>query len=467
MVSVMEKAQIISMFKANMSQRDIAKAVGRSRTTVSRYVKEYVVTMQKIENAKSEAEVFQLQQDLFMKPQMCVKNRQCRKFSGLLKERFDCLIRNDEERNQIIGPNKQNLTAKNLFRVLKSEGFDVSESTIRRHFNDYKVKHPEVFIRQDYEFGERCEFDFHQVKVMISGKLAIYHQATISFPKSGHMIGFLYKNERSESVMDAIIQSINVANGVPKSIVFDNLTPVVARIMQGSKEYTSMITRLSTYYGFEIITCNPARGNEKGHVENTGKITRRDFFSLQYSFADEKELLDYYNSQIDEFNKKNESAWEIEKKSLQAKPSKDFILARCGKATVNSYSCISIDRNFYSVNEKLVGKVVDFVIIKNEIIVTYNGETVAKHKKVDGTNQYSLDINHYLKTFLKKPHALTHSLALKQASEELKSIYINNYSSNPKAFIKYLLGVDVDNEQTIEEISNKQLDFVSEAFGQA
>lgn len=41
----MEKAQIISMFKVNMSQRDIANAVERIQIAVNRYAKEFIETM--------------------------------------------------------------------------------------------------------------------------------------------------------------------------------------------------------------------------------------------------------------------------------------------------------------------------------------------------------------------------------------------------------------------------------------
>lgn len=56
---------------------------------------------------------------------------------------------------------------------------------------------------------------------------------------------------------------------------------------------TDEITRFAAYYGFAVNTCNARKGNEKGHVENSGKCVRRDLFSLRYEFEDERELKDY------------------------------------------------------------------------------------------------------------------------------------------------------------------------------
>ena len=55
----------------------------------------------------------------------------------------------------------------------------------------------------------------------------------------------------------------------------------------------------SNYYGFKITTCNVAKGNEKGHVENSGKLLRNDLFSLNYKFETEEELYDYYHKELE------------------------------------------------------------------------------------------------------------------------------------------------------------------------
>lgn len=99
--------------------------------------------------------------------------------------------------------------------------------TILIHFNLYKNAHPECFIKQWYDYGKRAEYDFHQIKVKVAGEVKVYHQVTISLPKSNYVFGLLYKNENIKTVLDSIIRFINHCDGVFEEMVFDNMSTVV------------------------------------------------------------------------------------------------------------------------------------------------------------------------------------------------------------------------------------------------
>jgi len=88
-----------------------------------------------------------------------------------------------------------------------------------------------------------------------------------------------------------------------------------------------------------------------------------------------------------------------------------------------------------------------FVFVKaypQRIIAYYREEEIAAHKRKFGPFEWSIKIEHYRQTFLKKPGALANSLALMQAAPELKDIYTNYYIGSEKDFIE-LLGVVADN----------------------
>ena len=73
----------------------------------------------------------------------------------------------------------------------------------------------------------------------------------------------------------------------------------------------------------------------------------------------------------------------------------------------------------------------------DKIVVFSNLAYVCEHKKIDGVNEISIDIHHYLNTFTKKPGALRNSEALKSIPL-LKSIYDSHFIKNPKKFIELL-----------------------------
>jgi len=87
--------------------------------------------------------------------------------------------------------------------------------------------------------------------------------------------------------------------------------------------------------------------------------------------------------------------------------------------SVNKYSFVRVINNFYSVPEYLVDKQVTVKVYYDKIIIYSNNHFVCEHKKIDGAKEISIDINHYLNTFAKKPGAIRNSLALKSLPQHI------------------------------------------------
>lgn len=353
--------------------------------------------------------------------------------------RFEELLRIDEERNKDLGRNKQQVNAAILHRQLLSEGFEIGESTIRGHLRAYRAKHPEVFIRQEYEYGDRCDFDFHQIKLLIDGRLRVFHQTTISCPKSNFIYVELFDNETISAVEQSLINFFRYCHGVFNEVTFDNLRPVVKKYgSKADKELSDEIIKFSTYYNFKVNTCNARKGNEKGHVENAGKNARSDLFSLKYKFDSIEELNQYVEVSLKILNKSCEKEFQKEQESLHPLPIHEYMIGNYGIGKVNTYSFVLVETNYYSVPEQYVNQELRYSIIKDKVIFFDNNKEVARHKKVDGKHSYSVEIRHYINTLRKKPGALDRSLALKQSDERLIRIYQEKYNGKPKEFIEFL-----------------------------
>ena len=126
---------------------------------------------------------------------------------------------------------------------------------------------------------------------------------------------------------------------------------------------------------------------------------------------------------------------------------------------------VCIDSNHYSVPEEYIGKEIRYSIINDIIVFYYGNKEICRHKKIEDTNSYSVNIRHYLKTLYKKPGALARSLALKQADEEVVSIYQQKYINDQKGFIDFLFNKsDKKMDETIESASKNQLDQINKAY---
>lgn len=467
MVNILDKNEIITRYRNGQSIKAIARETGLSRNTVRSYVRQYDVLNVALQTETDSDKIAAVQNIICSAPVSKPHNIGRKKFTPEVEQRFHELIDISERRDSILGNNKQRLTRTHLWRVLQSEGYDIGVTTIKQEYRKYLNKNKECFIRQNYPYGLRAEFDFHQVKLKVGGQVYTYHQTTISCPASNHIFGLLYRNETQKTVIDSIVRFINHCGGVFEEMVFDNMSSVVKRfISRGEKQYTEEILKLSSYYGFRIVTCNPRKGNEKGHVENSGKFTRAELFSLKYEFDTEEALFDYYYSEIEKLNVDNYEKWTEEKNALGQKPLHDYLIFDITDCKVDSYALVSIEGNKYSVPDTYVGKVLTAHIFTDRIVIYDNTIKICSHKKIKGSQEYSIDITHYINTFLKKPGALRNSVALQQ-SPELKRIFDKKYSTEPKKFIEEIL-IQKDNKenQSIELISSNQLKAISKAFNQ-
>ena len=125
--------------------------------------------------------------------------------------------------------------------------------------------------------------------------------------------------------------------------------------------------------------------------------------------------------------------------------------------TVNKYSFIYVDTNFYSVPDYLSEKKVTVRKYPQYLLVYYDNKFLFKTKRMIGCQQYQIDINHYLKTLKKKPGAIAHSLALKQATPWLQEIFHQYYNTTPREYIDFLELIKDYSLNTVQ-IAVKQLE---------
>lgn len=254
MINIFEKNEIIIEFINGLSRRAIAKKLDIARNTVNKYVNEYLEKKAEIASATDKNQILILQEHMLKAPLRKKSKKRMSAFTKEVEDRFDELIKIDEERERILGPNKQKITAVLLHKTLLNEGFQISETTIRNKFREYKKKHPECFIKQQYDYAQRAEYDFHQLKVKIANDIKVYHMATISLPKSNYIFANLYKNQKNESFLDSLVKFFKHCNGVPQEVVFDNMSNVVKRFLyKGERELTDAIIKVSSYYGFKKL----------------------------------------------------------------------------------------------------------------------------------------------------------------------------------------------------------------------
>ncbi|WP_438840165.1 IS21 family transposase [Enterococcus sp. AZ050] len=309
----MDKMTIIRLLQNGRSQRSVAKELGINRKTVSRYWHQYLENQQALEKDPTNP---LKQEALLSLPTYNSKNRMPRKYTAEIDKRIDEILEFDKIKQKNLGQNKQRLTIVAIYEILKSEGFDIAESTLRPYVREKLKIKKEAYIKQIYPLGYRTEFDFGEFKCLIKGVKRTLTLAVFSCPASGYRWGRIYESANQQVFLDAHIRFFEHLNGVYSTVVYDNMKNVVKRFVgKHKKELNDELIKLSLFYGFKPVVTNPFSGHEKGHVEKSVQILRRKAFTKQYEFAS----IEHAQQHLDNIVKELNVATEISTEQLQLK----------------------------------------------------------------------------------------------------------------------------------------------------
>jgi hypothetical protein len=385
------------------------------------------------------ADIKGIQGEMYAEPKYDTRNRKRTKYTEAVDSRLREILEEEEKKTRRLGiRHKQRLTNKQIHAIIAREGHDISRPTINIEVGKLRKRLREVYIHQEYDPGDRLEYDFGEVKLDCGLGNKTYHMAVFTVAGGEKPIrwAYLYTNEKQGVFMDSHVKFFEMCGGVWREVVYDNMRNVVRKFIgRNEKELNAELVKMATYYGYQINVTNCFKGNEKGSVETSVKVLRNEVFAEKTKFNSLEDAQEYLQSRLIKLN--DMDRMEEEKRHLLPyKPPLE--LAVISENTVNPYSFICVDTAFYSVPEYFVGKKVIVKKYHDEIRVYAGNELICKHKRVFGNGKMSVDIYHYLDTLLKKPGAIRNSVALKRIPR-LKAIFDTFYASQPKKFIEIFL----------------------------
>lgn len=441
----MEKqAIILSHFREGKSQWDIHRETGIARKTIRKYIKRYEEEKQKLLTEGNTGDA--IGTDLVSAPQYDSSNRLRRKLTDELIDRIHFFIKENETK-RATGKSKQQKKKIDIHECLIEEGFDISYPTVCTYIREHTNQKKEAYIRQVYQPGEICEFDWGYVHLSVAGKSKTFQMAAFTTAKGSYRFAYLYYNQRMENFLDSHVKFFNHIGGVHQTLVYDNMKVAVKKFVSRTlKEPTEDLLKISLYYGFRYRFCNARRGNEKGHVERSIEYIRRKAFSKRDHFDTLEEANQYLeetlaklNSRKTEYNGSKSSLDHlVEEIPYLLEKMPDYDTARTAELRVNKYAVVSMDSNHYSVPDNLVGKFVFVKVYPDKLYIYHKNCRVAEHKRDHGAHTWNIKIQHYIETIKKKPGSLHSSTAMQQMNPKLQTIYTDYYTQNPKDFIELL-----------------------------
>ncbi|MGL5983751.1 MAG: Mu transposase domain-containing protein, partial [Cetobacterium sp.] len=234
----------------------------------------------------------------------------------------------------------------------------------------------------------------------------------------------------------------------PKEIWFDNMSTAVAQIKKGKeRKLTDRFIQFMAHYGFKSKFCNPASGNEKGHVENKVGYIRRNLFVPIPAF----DSLNDFNKELlikceDDSNrnhyKKNQNISDLFKvDSLEMIPlnSYPFEIYKLQKYKSNKVGFVKFENNEYSVLPNFLGVEVWLKIFVDKIeILDNNYKLLTSHRRIYKKNIKSTNWKDWLKVLERKIAALEYTDFYHELPEIWKTYFKSKDSVEKRKIVSAL-----------------------------
>lgn len=414
------------------SQREIARILGISRTTVKKYCDGSQVPWER--NGISGRTPYVVTDDVLNFIQ-------------------SCLVEDEAENIK-----KQKHTARRIYdRLVEELGFAGGESTIRQIVASLRQRTPKIFIPLSYDPAEAVQIDWGEATIYLRGRKVKVNLFCMRQCFSADMFVKAFFRQNEESFLEGIMNGFEHFHGVPARVIFDNAKVAVKEGFGAHAKAQERYKVLSAHYALQTEFCNIAAGHEKGLVEGlVGWIRRNVLVPIpKINSIDElneallKRCLKYRTHKIEGRKLTVAQMVEIEISRLTALLKYRFDTSRSVTVKVDEFSTIKFDYNHYSVPVKYVNKDVSVKGFGNHIIILHKQVQIAEYVRCYARGEAKYQLEHYIDLIERKPRSVFNARPVKNTVSSTL-MEIGRRLSGPKEMVKLLrLCVDYGEEKVI------------------
>jgi transposase len=329
---------------------------------------------------------------------------------------IDQILEDDKSR-----PLKQRHTSQRIFERLRDEhGYAGGLTIVKDYVVERRQRLREVFVPLRHDPGH-AQADFGEALAVIGGVERKIHFFAMDLPHSDACFVQAYPAETTEAFCEGHNAAFAFFGKVPQSILYDNTTLAVARILgDGTRQRTRVFSELQSHYLFADRFGRPGKGNDKGKVEGLVGYARRNFLvplphAASFAALNAQLLADCRRRQGDRLRGHGETIGERLGRDLAAfssLPSAPYDACDKQPGRVNSLSQVRYRGTDYSVPTAYGHREVLVRGYIHQVVICCGAEVIARHPRSYEREDFVFDPLHYLALLEHKIGALDQAAPL-------------------------------------------------------
>ena len=387
--------QLLQLFAQGRSKLSISRSTGISRNTVKKYLQEFNAS------GLSFSEINQLNdkdiEELFSKEEQPFKDKL--KTLLLLFPSIDKDLKRKGVTRQLCWEE---------YILKHPDGYSISQ--FKHHFHLWKSQVNPV-MRMEHKVGDKLYVDF------AGDKLSIVDQQTGEIQWVEVFVAILgasqltyveaVMSQQKEDFIGACQNALHYFGGVPLAIVPDNLKSAVTKSSKYEPVINETFAHFAQHYGTTILPARSYKPRDKALVENAVKlmytriyarIRKNVYFTLEELNAAILLALELHNDlplKGRNYSRRQQFE-EIERASLLPLPTIPYEIKKHLYVTVmkNGHVSLNVDKHYYSVPYRFIGKKVKLMYSQSVVEVYYNFERIALHTRLKSPYNYTTEKDH-------------------------------------------------------------------------
>jgi transposase len=268
-----------------------------------------------------------------------------------------------------------------------------SYSSFWRHYDHWRTGQ-DLVMRQAHLAGEKLFVDWAGAKIPLhdreTGAMTMASLFVAVLGASSYTYAEAALTQELEPWIGAHVRTFEFLGGLPEVVVPDNTRTAVTKACRYEPDLNPTYQEMAMHYGVGVVPARVRKPRDKAKVEVGVQIAQRwivaalrhrKFFSLSELNTAIGELLEKLNQRP--FKKRDgcrRSLFEqVDQPALRPLPAERYDLSTWSKAVVNIDYHVQVEESFYSVPHALTQKAVEVRKTPSTVEIFYQGARVASH----------------------------------------------------------------------------------------